>query len=104
MKRGAVGFAGFAYGMFLTWLCLYVVSQMGWSGRHNCASGCCELGHCPLPWWAAAAIFGYLFGLPILLGLLNAFAWGRWPVRRWVWYFVSLTSLTVVLHLAAPII
>lgn len=104
MKRAVICFAGFAYGVLLTWLCLYVVSRMEWSGRASCAGDCCEIGHCQAQWWAAAAILAYLLGFPTLLGLLNAVAWGRWSTRRWAWWFASLTSLTVILHFSARII
>jgi hypothetical protein len=87
------------YGVLLTWLCLRVASLTGWPVQHSC-----ELGHCAEKWWTGWAIFGYVFGLPIMLGALNFVAWRSWPAQRWAGWFVSLTLLIAVLHLAGRVV
>lgn len=101
MKRAAIGFAGIAYGMFLTWLCLYIFSRVTWPTPHVAARGCADLEHCSAQWWTYPLLFATLFAPAILFGLLNTVAWQRWTVRKWAWVAGLLTVATSTLYLAA---
>lgn len=98
MKRGAASFAGFAYGLLLTWLCLYTFSHMEWHRSRVAAPGCLDVGNCG--WWEGSLILGAVFLPPLLFGVLNVTAWRRWTVRRWALYAAGLSVATVLFHLA----
>lgn len=97
MKRAAIIFAGIGFGLFLTWLSLYLGSHITWH-RAPGPGGCFDRGDCPP--WAVPALAGYVLLFPALFGALNGIAWGRWPVRKWSTWFAILTLLTALVHLA----
>jgi hypothetical protein len=51
----------------------------------------------------APLLLGYVFLFPVLFGALNAVAWRRWAIRKWGRWFVVLSLLTAILHLAATL-
>lgn len=100
MKRAAFSLAGVVYGLFLTWLCLYIFSHIEWPQSDKPATGCHELGECPVPWWSLALLFVDVLASPMLFGILNAVAWKRWSIYKWGWYFGGLTVATAAYRLA----
>lgn len=100
MKRASVAFAGFAFGLLLTWLCLYVVSHVDWPLSDEPAVGCREIDKCPVPRWAMLLLLADLLVAPALFGILNAVAWQRWPMNRWIGWFGGLTLLTAAYRVA----
>jgi hypothetical protein len=100
LKRAAASVAGFAFGLLLTWLCLYVFSNAAW--RHAggpTTGGCIDRQDCS--WWVAPLLVGYVLLFPVLFGTLNGVAWRRWSVRQWGRWFLGLSLLTVLAHLAS---
>ncbi|MGF7134532.1 hypothetical protein P3T40_006036 [Paraburkholderia sp. EB58] len=101
MKRCAVSFGGFAYGLCFTWLCLSVLSHFHWSRHHDrIATGCREIGKCPFPWWGWLFLSLYIFGPAIILAMINAVAWQRWSVRKWACSCFGVTVLVLALYAA----
>jgi hypothetical protein len=98
MKRSAISFAGFVFGLFLTWLSLYVGSHVDWH-RGLRAGGCVDRDDCS--WWVAPLFIGYILLAPILFAVLNGVAWKRWKLRRWAGSFAALCLLTVAGHMAS---
>jgi hypothetical protein len=99
VKRTAIGITGLVFGLFLTWLCLYVFSHMHWPQSGRPVNGCHELGKCPVSWLAGTQLFLSLFGPALLFGLLNGAAWKRWTLRKWMIWFAALIFFTVVFYL-----
>lgn len=107
MKRFIAALTGTAFGLFASWFCLYVFSQIDWPRSDRPATGCNELSHCPVHWWTYPLFFGTLLGPSVLLGYVNALAWKRWTLRRWAWTFGALTVLLVLFYLlpyASPLL
>lgn len=104
MKRFGVALAGFAFGLFLTWLCLYSFSRINWPVSSTPARGCYEIDHCPTHWWTYPTFFGTLLGPSLLFGFVNALAWKRWTLRRWAGGLAALTLLTVAFYLAGHVL
>ena len=100
MKRAAICVGGFAYGLFLTWICLYIFSHIDWPSPDRPAIGCHEIDKCPMSWWTLPLLFTHLLGAPVLFGILNAVEWQRWSNKKWTWGFGGLTVLTVAHRLA----
>ena len=97
MKRSVISFAGFVFGLFLTWLSLYVGSHVDWR-RVPQPGGCMDRGDCP--GLSSLLFIGYILLAPILFSVLNGVAWKRWNVREWGGWFVALSLFTMMLHLA----
>ena len=104
MKRLPVSLGGAIFGLFVTWVCLYIASKINWPALAAPAQGCYEIDKCPTCWWTYPALFGTLLGPALLLGLVNAFAWRRWTLRRWAWSFGTLVLLTIVFHFAGHVL
>ena len=98
MKRAAVSVAGFAFGLFLTWLSLYIGSHID-GHREARPGGCFDRDDCA--WWVAPLLLGYVFLLPILFGVLNGVAWQHWSLRKWGQWLLGLSLLTIAVHLAS---
>jgi len=98
MKRFSVGLASFLYGLFLTWLCLYVLSHVHRAPSLKPATGCHELGRCPTPWWVGALIVLAVLGPAVCFCALNVYSWNRWSIRKWLIRFSLLNVLTVALY------
>lgn len=100
MKRAAASTAGFAFGLLLTWICLYAFSNAPWlHGDRATMGGCLDRGDCS--WWVAPLLLGYVFLFPVLFGILNGMAWQRWSFRKWSGWFLGLSLITVMVHLAS---
>jgi hypothetical protein len=101
VKRCAVSLGGFAYGVGLTWVSLWVLGDFHWT-RHQdrTVTGCHEIGKCPFPWWGWILLVSYLFGPSIILATLNAVAWHRWSVTKWACCCVGITVLALGLYAA----
>lgn len=100
MKRVAASTAGFVFGLLLTWACLYVFGNAQLlHGAGATTGGCLDRSDCS--WWMAPLLLGYVFVLPILFGVLNGMAWQRWSIRKWSGWFLGLSVMTVILHLAS---
>src|SRR5437870_3689691 len=98
MKRFTVAFSGFAFGLFLSWLCLYSFSHISWPVSNTSAQGCNDIEHCRKHWWTYPLFFGTLFGPAIFFGLLNAIAWRHWTAHKWVLVFGLFVVLTVTFY------
>ncbi|MBN9408752.1 MAG: hypothetical protein J0H69_06330 [Burkholderiales bacterium] len=98
MKRTVIVILGVAYGLFLTWICLYTLSHIDWPQSNQPATGCHEIDKCPMPWWAIPVLLAIIFGPTVVFGVLNALAWRRWTVQRWAWWFGGFTVLTIAHH------
>lgn len=100
MKRGTITFAGsgFAFGLFLTWLSLYVGSHVDWHKGER-PGGCFDRDDCSS--WVIPLLVGYILLFPVLFSVLNGVAWKRWTGRKWACWFVVLSLLTVAVHLAS---
>jgi hypothetical protein len=99
VKRCAVSLGGFAYGFGLTWVCLSVLSHFNWTRHHDqITTGCHEIGKCRFPWWGWLVLISYLFGPAIILATINAVAWRRWSVRKWVCGCFGATVLVLALY------
>ena len=99
MKRFAVGFVGFCYGLVVTWLCLFALSRLEWiHDPHRIAHGCNELGMCRLSWYNWPMLYVFVFGPATLGAALNVYAWNRWRLKRWTCYAVSMTALVAALY------
>ena len=104
MKRVAFIMIGLIYGLFLTWLCLYIASHVEWSQSGKAVGGCHELGKCPYSWWDGFALFLDVFGSPVLFGVLNAVAWKRWTAQKWFLSFGGLNILTIAYRLSGYVL
>ena len=91
MKRGAVGIAGFAFGLFWVWFCLYSLGHMEWA-KPRMQHSCIDAGDCT--WPGIFAAISYVLVPPIIFGVLNWAAWRRWPARKWAGWFLGLSLLT----------
>ena len=100
MKRFGIAFAGLAFGVFFTWLCLYGFSHINWPAPHTRPHGCYEIDHCAKHWWTYPAFFGSIFGPSLAFCLLNAIAWQRWTIRKWGWFFGAFVVLTALFYSA----
>jgi hypothetical protein len=98
VKRLAVASGGFAYGLVLTWACLFMLSRLPLHDTGRIATGCHEIGKCPFPWWGWLFMPVYLFGPAILLATINAIAWRKWPVSRWARCCAGLSVAAVALY------
>lgn len=103
MKRTGIAILGVIFGLFLTWLCLYVLSHIDWPPSNKVATGCHEIDKCPMPWWALPVIFTSVFGPAVVFGALNAVAWRRWTFSRWRWCFIASTLITIAYYAAGYI-
>jgi hypothetical protein len=99
VKRFGIALTGLAAGLVLTWACLYVASHVNWQ-RHSegPATGCHEMGECPMPWWVAGVLLVYLFGPAVALCICDAVAWRRWTGKKWAIYTCCIVFLTVALY------
>lgn len=101
MKRCLVGFAGFVYGLLLTWASLVVLSRLDWlRDTHKIAHGCNELGKCAFPWYGWPVLYVCLLGPATLAAVTNIYAWRRWTLRRWTYYALALTVAVVAFYFA----
>jgi len=96
VKRLVAGAAGAAYGLLLTWLCLYVISHMGRTRSGGAAHGCLDSQDCSA--WNGVAILLAAFGPACAFTILNAVAWRRWPIRAWVARSGLATLLIIALY------
>lgn len=104
MKRLLVAGLGFIWGLFLTWLALYVASHVHWPATHTPTSGCSDLEHCgPRPWYLLA-LFSTLLWPAVGFSCLNALAYGRWPKRTWVLSFVFGTAFVLAFYAVGRIV
>ncbi len=99
VKRLAVSLGGLLFGLLVTWAFFYAFSRLHWhGGSGHVATGCSELGKCPIPWWSVPLVIGYLCGPAIAFCLLNAVAWRRWSARKWVGGGAVILVFTAVLY------
>jgi hypothetical protein len=104
VRQVLVAGLGFLWGLFLTWLTLYVVSHVHWLPTHAPSSGCSDLEHCGSRPWYLFALFGTLLWPAFGFSFLNAIAYKRWPVRRWGLSFAIGTALTVAFYVVGQIV
>jgi hypothetical protein len=95
MRRGAAGAAGFVFGLFWVWCCLYILGHTKWT-RSNTSHSCVDAGDCTWSGTVAAAL--YVLAPSIIFAVLNGSACGRWTARRWARWFLGLTLLTAVFY------
>jgi hypothetical protein len=101
VKRCAASLGGFVYGVGLTWVCLWMLSQHNWTQHQGrTVTGCHEIGKCSLPWWDWLFVISYLFGPAIILATVNAVAWRRWSVTKWACFCFGVTALVLGLYAA----
>lgn len=101
MKRGAIGLAGFVFGLFWVWVCLYSIGHMEWA-RPGARNSCVDAGDCT--WLRIAAAICYVLVPPIVFGALNSAAWRRWPVRRWAGWFLGLSLVTALFYAVVAVL
>jgi hypothetical protein len=96
--RFAVGIGGVIYGFILAFACIYAVSLVPPHASTGVASGCHELGECPMSFWGGTVILLVVFGPAVVFATMNAVAWSRWPLRKWAVRSGLITLLIVALY------
>lgn len=73
MRRVGLALLFLAVGLVTTWAALRAGSHMAFRLPFRLVprggGGCYEIGPCSLPWWAAALLFGYLFGPALVFAI-----------------------------------
>jgi hypothetical protein len=93
--RFAVGIGGVIYGFILAFACIYAVSLAPPHVSTGVASGCHEIGECPMSFRGGIVILLVVFGPAVVFATMNAIAWSRWPLRKWA-VRSGLTTLLIV--------
>lgn len=101
MKRGAIGLAGFSFGVFWTWFCLYVLGHVTWTGSVKARHSCIDAGDCS--WAGIVMALSYVLIPPIIFGVVSGAAWQRWTVREWARRFIGLGFLTAAFYTSVAI-
>lgn len=98
MKRLAAGIGGAVYGLMLTIACLYAVDVLGRRVPGGVASGCHELGKCPMSWLDTTLLALIAFGPSVLFVVLNMVAYRRFTIQSWLGCFGLATILIIGLY------
>lgn len=105
MKRFAVSLAGFGCGLIFTWACFITLSWLDWfRDPHKIVHGCHELGKCPFPWYNWPILYLAIFGPATMAAAINAYAWQRWPIKRWAYCTGGAIILCATLYLVSTMI
>ena len=83
MRRVLGALAGMVVGLLLTWLCLYVFSNVSVS-TSSVSTGCGDAEHCSSSWWVGPAHLSLLL-LPSLACTISGYrsvsnCWPKWRV------------------------
>ncbi|CAN0624304.1 conserved membrane protein of unknown function [Burkholderia multivorans] len=100
MKRLAIAFFGFAWGLFITWAALYTFSRIHWPVTPSHMMGCSDMEHCAPHATYVTGLIATLLWPSIVFTALNAIAYRRWSSRKWGIAFVVVTLFVALLHLA----
>lgn len=100
MKRLFIAVLGFAWGLLLTSLFLYVLSYLDWQHTASPTGGCSDMEHCSPRVHTLLVLSGTLFGPAVAFSSLNAAAYKRWSARRWIFAFCLVTVCTLLFYLA----
>lgn len=105
MKRLMVSLAGFGCGMVFTWACFLLLDRFGWfRDPHKIAHGCHELGKCAFSWYNWPILYVLVLGPATLATVINAYAWQRWPIKRWAYCTGAAMILWALLYPISTII
>lgn len=106
MKRSAILAIYFLWGLFNTWLSLYLVSRLNFSflPPFIASSGACgDYGQCEVSIWAHLAFFGILL-FPTTVHVAVGFFQGKPPtqtIKRHAYFAVALAIGTFLFYAGA---
>jgi uncharacterized membrane protein (DUF2068 family) len=100
VKRIAVTMLGFGWGLFLTWFTLYILSRVDWQHGSSSVSSCADMEHCSSRLMTLSSLAAVFFVPAVAFASLNAIAYGRWSVTRWLAFFSAGSFLIFLFYLA----
>ncbi len=71
------------FGLFVSWLCLYILGRIDFPAVNHRAVGCTELDDCPQHWWTLPVLAGGLLGPAFIFGCVGYRAAAKgWSVAK----------------------
>jgi hypothetical protein len=98
MRRALFALVGFVFGLLFTWILNHAVNHMGGlviREYYNCYNPF----DCDRPWWNESATIGSIFEPSAIFFCINAAAWGRWSVKKYIFVGVLTMVLSSLIYL-----
>lgn len=96
-----------SWGLFVTWLSLFVIARIDWSRfvAPRPAGRCWEIDHCDVPWFIELWFFVALF-LPTAVHAFAGWRLGKHSIapRKAIASLVALSAATLAFYVSARIV
>lgn len=96
-----------SWGLFVTWLSLFVIARIDWSRfvAPRPAGRCWEIDHCGVPWFIELWFFVALF-LPAAVHAFAGWRLGKHSIapRKAIASLVALSAATLAFYISARIV
>lgn len=107
MKRALHLLSFTSWGLFVTWLSLFVIARIDWSRfvAPRPAGRCWEIDHCDVPWFIELWFFVALF-LPAAVHTFAGWRLGKNSIapRKIIASLVALSAATLAFYVSARIV